>query len=192
MRFLLNSPDVANQILSSVRQTLRKSGFMFKDDYAKIITGKQEGVSAWITVNYLLGHLMYTKVTFTLISMPPITAQSTWNTWRNPFFHFHLGCSFWPGFCSHVCHFICDLPGEKVGIGKNPKPVQMRFGNRLNAFAFFPLPFSPGRCHSVTWWWHRARDIRSRCNTSLSTEKDRDEEVVQGLIDEKIVLLTNL
>lgn len=30
---------------------------MFKDDYARIISGEEEGLSSWITVNYLNGAL---------------------------------------------------------------------------------------------------------------------------------------
>jgi len=53
----------ANQILRSVRQTLASSPFMFKDRYARIISGEEEGISSWITVNYLNGGLNYSLET---------------------------------------------------------------------------------------------------------------------------------
>lgn len=55
-------PLTASQILRSVRQALAKSPFMFKDNYARIISGEEEGISSWITVNYLNGALNYSLV----------------------------------------------------------------------------------------------------------------------------------
>lgn len=46
----------ANAILTEVRKTLRTSGFRFDDDsWAGILTGNEEAVYSWMTVNYLLG-----------------------------------------------------------------------------------------------------------------------------------------
>lgn len=52
---LLNKTNfqAASEILTSVRKALANSPFMFEDNYARIITGKEEGMSSWITVNYL-------------------------------------------------------------------------------------------------------------------------------------------
>lgn len=48
--------EVANSILSEVRKTLRASGFRFDEDsWASILTGNEEAVYSWMTVNYLLG-----------------------------------------------------------------------------------------------------------------------------------------
>ncbi|XP_020626945.1 ectonucleoside triphosphate diphosphohydrolase 8-like [Orbicella faveolata] len=47
----------ADRILASVRQTLASSPFMFKDEFARIISGEEEGLSSWVTVNYLNGAL---------------------------------------------------------------------------------------------------------------------------------------
>jgi len=51
-------PEATNQIMSSVRMKLRHSGFKFKDSWARIIQGTEEGVFGWVTVNYLLGNFM--------------------------------------------------------------------------------------------------------------------------------------
>jgi Golgi nucleoside diphosphatase len=44
---------VSDDILSSVRNVLAKSGFQFTKNNTRIITGEEEGSSGWITVNYL-------------------------------------------------------------------------------------------------------------------------------------------
>ena len=45
--------EATRKILKSVRKALAGSPFMFKDDYARIISGEEEGISSWITLNYL-------------------------------------------------------------------------------------------------------------------------------------------
>ena len=42
--------------MDSVRNTLRSSPFQFVDDNARIITGEDEGLSSWVTVNYAQGN----------------------------------------------------------------------------------------------------------------------------------------
>jgi len=49
-------PQASAQIMSSVRSTLKLSGFRFKDSWAQIIEGAQEGSFGWVTANYLLGN----------------------------------------------------------------------------------------------------------------------------------------
>ena len=67
--------SVANKIISSVRQTLRSSRFMFEDNYARIISGEEEGISSWVTVNYLNDALVNSKVFDDSLHVPfyPIT-----------------------------------------------------------------------------------------------------------------------
>ncbi|KDP41200.1 hypothetical protein JCGZ_15607 [Jatropha curcas] len=49
--------EVQERILESCRKVLRRSGFKFKDDWASVITGSDEGVYAWVVANYALGSL---------------------------------------------------------------------------------------------------------------------------------------
>ncbi|RZC28507.1 probable apyrase 6 [Glycine soja] len=51
--------DAAAQerILASCRKVVRDSGFMFRDEWASVITGSDEGVYAWVVANYALGTL---------------------------------------------------------------------------------------------------------------------------------------
>ncbi|WOL12465.1 hypothetical protein Cni_G21232 [Canna indica] len=45
------------RILESCRRILRSSGFRFKDDWATVIPGSDEGTYAWVAANYALGTL---------------------------------------------------------------------------------------------------------------------------------------
>ncbi|XP_062111608.1 probable apyrase 6 [Humulus lupulus] len=53
---LLDS-SVQDRILGSCRRTLRASGFNFRDEWASVITGSEEGMYAWVVANYALGSL---------------------------------------------------------------------------------------------------------------------------------------
>lgn len=53
---LLDS-KVQAKILESCRHALRNSGFRFRDEWAIVITGSDEGVYAWVVANYALGTL---------------------------------------------------------------------------------------------------------------------------------------
>ncbi|KAK0574452.1 hypothetical protein LWI29_023924 [Acer saccharum] len=53
---LLDSKLQGN-ILDSCRRFLRNSGFSFRDEWATVITGSDEGVYAWVVANYALGTL---------------------------------------------------------------------------------------------------------------------------------------
>lgn len=49
--------EVQERILESCRKVLRSSGFKFRDEWASVITGSDEGVYAWVVANYALGTL---------------------------------------------------------------------------------------------------------------------------------------
>lgn len=49
--------DQADQLLDQVRALFRASSFVSTDDSVSILDGTDEGISAWLTVNYLLGAL---------------------------------------------------------------------------------------------------------------------------------------
>ncbi|CAN4081275.1 unnamed protein product [Withania somnifera] len=49
--------DVQDKILEVCRGVLRDSGFKFKDDWASVISGSDEGLYAWVIANYALGTL---------------------------------------------------------------------------------------------------------------------------------------
>lgn len=52
----LTGPEASSAILTSVRNTLKSSGFRFdSDEWAEILAGNDEGIYSWITVNHLLG-----------------------------------------------------------------------------------------------------------------------------------------
>lgn len=47
--------SVANEILTKVRAKLDATSFRFDSDWASILSGNEEAVYSWMTVNYLLG-----------------------------------------------------------------------------------------------------------------------------------------
>ncbi|KAJ0436275.1 putative apyrase [Helianthus annuus] len=49
--------NMQERILDACRTVLRRSGFVFRDDWASVISGSDEGVYAWIVANYALGTL---------------------------------------------------------------------------------------------------------------------------------------
>jgi len=46
---------LADAVLKRVRQTVKASGYLFRDEWADIIRGKEEGGLAWVAANYLRG-----------------------------------------------------------------------------------------------------------------------------------------
>ncbi|GFQ07809.1 probable apyrase 6 [Phtheirospermum japonicum] len=55
MRLLRDEDQV--RILNACRRVLRASGFRFRDDWASVISGSDEGLYAWVVANYALGTL---------------------------------------------------------------------------------------------------------------------------------------
>ena len=53
---LLDVP-VQEKILQVTRRVLKASGFMFRDEWASVISGSDEGVYAWVVANFALGSL---------------------------------------------------------------------------------------------------------------------------------------
>ncbi|XP_053306516.1 ectonucleoside triphosphate diphosphohydrolase 1 [Spea bombifrons] len=66
MRLLrLANHTLADEVLSSVENTLRSSPFDFQG--ARIITGQEEGAYGWITINYLLNNFIQDSSRFNIL-----------------------------------------------------------------------------------------------------------------------------
>ncbi|KAK6926443.1 Nucleoside phosphatase GDA1/CD39 [Dillenia turbinata] len=49
--------ELKEEMLESCRRVLRSSGFLFKDQWAEVMKGEDQGVYSWIAINYVLGTL---------------------------------------------------------------------------------------------------------------------------------------
>ncbi|KAK7401215.1 hypothetical protein VNO78_12538 [Psophocarpus tetragonolobus] len=47
----------AEKVLECCREALRESGFLFKDEWARVVSGEEQGISSWVALNYALGNL---------------------------------------------------------------------------------------------------------------------------------------
>nr|GLL34215.1 probable apyrase 6 isoform X1 [Ipomoea trifida] len=69
---------VQKRILNVCRKVLRGSGFIFRDDWASVISGSDEGAYAWVVANYALGTLGGNpKQTTGIIELGGASAQVT-------------------------------------------------------------------------------------------------------------------
>ncbi|XP_065861382.1 probable apyrase 6 [Euphorbia lathyris] len=76
MRLL--TTEVQERILESCRTVLRKSAFKFRDDWASVISGSDEGLYAWVVANYALGTLgTDSRQTVGIIELGGASAQVT-------------------------------------------------------------------------------------------------------------------
>ncbi|KAF7809121.1 putative apyrase 6 isoform X2 [Senna tora] len=107
--------NVQQRILESCRRVLRSSGFKFRDEWASVITGSDEGVYAWVVANYALGTLggdplrttgiielggASAQVTFVSTEEFPAEflravrlGNTTYNLYSNSFLHFGLNAA---------------------------------------------------------------------------------------------------
>ena len=74
--------DQADAILNEVRKLFNnkeKCPFMFHDDNdARIITGKTEGIYAWVTVNFLVGEYLSKGLTYGSLDLGGASHQNAW------------------------------------------------------------------------------------------------------------------
>lgn len=56
------SPDRAELVLDACREELLQSGLLFRQDWASVVSGQEEGLYAWIAANYASGALQTVRL----------------------------------------------------------------------------------------------------------------------------------
>jgi hypothetical protein len=49
--------DASGALLQEARRLLGGSGFLFRDEWARVISGQEEGLFGWVSINYATGAL---------------------------------------------------------------------------------------------------------------------------------------
>ena len=85
---LLPEPD-QDAIMNKVKEILKsgKSPFLFKDDNVQVISGKEEAIFAWITVNFIQGVLPSPKrphFSWGVLDMGGASTQNTMSLFKKP------------------------------------------------------------------------------------------------------------
>ncbi|XP_028761963.1 probable apyrase 6 isoform X2 [Neltuma alba] len=168
--------NVQQRILESCRRLLRSSGFKFRDEWASVITGSDEGVYAWVVANHALGTLggdpLHTtgiielggasaQVTFVSTESFPSgflravkLGNTTYNLYSNSFLHFGL----------NVAH---DSLREALASGDfNMAPQSLQKGLQID-------PCTPkGYSHNDESWKHSSGSMKEE-NQYLSSLQSR-------------------
>jgi len=52
MRIL--DPERQSLIMGNIRTVIKDAGFLFENDWARVISGEEEGIFGWLSVQHLL------------------------------------------------------------------------------------------------------------------------------------------
>ncbi|XP_042511824.1 probable apyrase 6 [Macadamia integrifolia] len=134
--------DARKAILESCRRVLRSSGFLFKDEWATVVTGQEEGLYAWVAANYALGSLgddpqettgiielgsASVQVTFAPEDLPPVEfsrmlkiAGVTYNLYTQSMLHFGQDGAWESLLELHNSEVLTSFSSSGEGIITNP------------------------------------------------------------------------
>jgi len=71
-------PTISSRLIDSIRTFLKKTPFYFKDSYVRILSGEEEGVYGWMTVNYFK-NTYFKDVTYGTMEMGAGSSQITFH-----------------------------------------------------------------------------------------------------------------